>query len=92
MHLAALQHSLVSTRPHVDVGQNAGTKQLGMNPLRIRPINPHRAKKGASPLMIETMINLDVPCYRGDKGLSRRNNPIKDHPFVSSPLAEDSPF
>ena len=76
-------------------GSECRDKAIEKNPLRIRPIDPHRAKKGAGPLVIETTINLDIPHYRGNEGLSRRNNPIKDHPFqpfVSSALAEDSPF
>ena len=89
LHLTALQCCLDSASPHVDVGQNAGTKQLGKNPLRIRPSNPCKAKKGASPLVIETTINLDILPYRWNKGLSRRNNPIKDHPF--QPLCIVSP-
>ena len=70
-------------------GSECRDKAIEKNPLRIRPIDPRRAKKGAGPLVIETTINLDVPRYRGNEGLSRRNNPIKDHPF--QPLCIVSP-
>jgi len=48
----------------------------GSESLSITPIHTRRTKQGASPFVMKTSVNLDVPSKRGVEILTTRRNPI----------------